>query len=375
MTGTVYRWHARSAAAAPAPMQLHYLVFDFSDEDSGRGSFDAMACSTAVAPARAAGRDRSRARLGPSRVRARGGALEDEGEWAYDLQGVAEPDTPVDLAYQGGGRVVLASRRRRGGDHADLHARRFARLLPRAPQVVRPRRLTRVSSRSAASVQNGQGPCRIPPARPFRAGMEPHASEVLAPCSPSPPPCSQCRASASSGRRGREGRRRRVPTRVVPGAGHRPRGAEGRRRQGGRLPLPPIPSCCPNGARPPCGWASRCTSGLDLQGDTIKALRAVKQPSDASDAISPAAVAGMRPRTTACWWSRTGSIACSSWSSAWSRPDADRVAKMHRAAPSAPARARTSSGRSRYIRSSRIARIRVLPAGSPATCNYRRRRS
>jgi len=89
-------------------MQLHYLVFDFSDEDSGRGSFDAMACvpaarlSALLAEAGAVLAWAHRA-FGPA------GALEDEGDWDYELQGVAEPDTPVDLVYQGGSRVVLAS--------------------------------------------------------------------------------------------------------------------------------------------------------------------------------------------------------------------------------------------------------------------------
>jgi hypothetical protein len=86
-------------------MQLHYLDFDFSDEDSGRGSFDAMA---SVLP------DRLPALLaeiatvlgwatdafGPS------GALEDEGEWDYEVQGIIEPGTPLKVAYDEGSSEV-----------------------------------------------------------------------------------------------------------------------------------------------------------------------------------------------------------------------------------------------------------------------------
>ena len=79
-------------------MQLHYLDFDFSDEESGRGSFDAMA---SVLPARLP------ALLGEiaavlrwaSQSFGAAGALEDEGEWDYELQALAEPDTPLPIAY------------------------------------------------------------------------------------------------------------------------------------------------------------------------------------------------------------------------------------------------------------------------------------
>jgi hypothetical protein len=88
-------------------MELHYLDFDFSDEESGRGSFDAMA---AVAP------DRMPALLAEisavlgwaGRVFGPAGALEDDGEWDYELEGAAEPDAPLDVAYdEGSGRVSL----------------------------------------------------------------------------------------------------------------------------------------------------------------------------------------------------------------------------------------------------------------------------
>lgn len=88
-------------------MQLHYLDFDFSDEESGRGSFDAMASVAAPRlPALlaeiASVLDWAGRAFGPA------GALEDEGEWDYELQGVAEPDMPLGVAYDAGiGEVSL----------------------------------------------------------------------------------------------------------------------------------------------------------------------------------------------------------------------------------------------------------------------------
>jgi hypothetical protein len=79
-------------------MQLQYLDFDFSDEDSGRGSFDAMA---AVDPSRLAALLAEVGAVLRWAARAWGpaGALQDEGEWDYELQGTIEPDTPLELAY------------------------------------------------------------------------------------------------------------------------------------------------------------------------------------------------------------------------------------------------------------------------------------
>jgi hypothetical protein len=100
-------------------MELRYLDFDFSDEDSGRGSFDAMAT---VIPGRmpallaeiSAVLRWARRAFGPA------GALQDDGEWDYDLEGIAEPDTPLELAYdERTGEVARASRNRPGADHTD----------------------------------------------------------------------------------------------------------------------------------------------------------------------------------------------------------------------------------------------------------------
>ena len=88
-------------------MQLHYLDFDFSDEDSGRGSFDAMASvATSRLPALLA---EMAAVLGwAGRAFGPPGALQDEGEWDYELQGIVEPDTPLEVGYdEGRGEVSL----------------------------------------------------------------------------------------------------------------------------------------------------------------------------------------------------------------------------------------------------------------------------
>ena len=88
-------------------MQLHYLDFDFSDEDSGRGSFDAMA--SVVASRLPALLAEIAAVLGwAGRAFGRAGALQDEGEWDYELQGIVEPDTPLEVVYdEGRGEVSL----------------------------------------------------------------------------------------------------------------------------------------------------------------------------------------------------------------------------------------------------------------------------
>lgn len=80
------------------PMQLQYLDFDFSDEESGRGSFDAMA---SVVPARLpAPLDEIAAVLRwANETFGAAGALQDEGEWDYELQALAEPATPLQIAY------------------------------------------------------------------------------------------------------------------------------------------------------------------------------------------------------------------------------------------------------------------------------------
>jgi hypothetical protein len=88
-------------------MQLHYLDFDFSDEESGRGSFDAMA--SVVSSRLPALLAEIAAVLGwAGRAFGRAGVLQDEGEWDYELQGIVEPDTPLEVVYdEAQGEVLL----------------------------------------------------------------------------------------------------------------------------------------------------------------------------------------------------------------------------------------------------------------------------
>jgi hypothetical protein len=88
-------------------VNLQYLDFDFSDEESGHGSFDAMASVLA---------DRLPALLAEIAgvlgwafgTFGRPGALEEGGEWDYDLQGVIEPGTPLVISYdEGAGALHL----------------------------------------------------------------------------------------------------------------------------------------------------------------------------------------------------------------------------------------------------------------------------
>lgn len=80
-------------------MHLRYLDFDFSEDAEGTGSFDAMASSFA-------------AQLPPlleeiTAVLAWAhqhwpdgcGPLEDGGQWQYDLHGVQEVSTPLELTF------------------------------------------------------------------------------------------------------------------------------------------------------------------------------------------------------------------------------------------------------------------------------------
>ncbi|MBE7941092.1 MULTISPECIES: hypothetical protein [Ramlibacter] len=71
-------------------MELHYLDFEFSDEAQGRGSFDALA---SVAPVRlpALLAEVSAVLRWAARHFGPAGALEDEGDWDFDLQAHAEP--------------------------------------------------------------------------------------------------------------------------------------------------------------------------------------------------------------------------------------------------------------------------------------------
>lgn len=80
-------------------MTLDYLDFDFSEDVQGHGSFDAMASATpAKLPALQAEvlrvLDWAQREFGGRR-----GPLDEGGDWDYELQGVQEVATPLDVAW------------------------------------------------------------------------------------------------------------------------------------------------------------------------------------------------------------------------------------------------------------------------------------
>lgn len=79
-------------------MSLHYLDFEFSGDPQGQGSFDAMA---AVAPAQFPALQSEVVRVLAWAERAFGpaAALEEGGEWDYELQGTRETSTPLRVLY------------------------------------------------------------------------------------------------------------------------------------------------------------------------------------------------------------------------------------------------------------------------------------
>lgn len=91
-----------------APMELHCLDFDFSDEESGRGSFDAMASVLAPrVPALLA--EISSVLRWAAQTFGPAGALQGDGEWDFDLSGIAEPDAPLEVTcHERTGEVLLS---------------------------------------------------------------------------------------------------------------------------------------------------------------------------------------------------------------------------------------------------------------------------
>jgi hypothetical protein len=83
-------------------MSLHYLEFDFSGDEEGHGSFDAMA---SVPPAQFPALQAEVLRVLGWAERAFGpaAALEEGGEWDYELQGTRENTTPLRVLYGAGG--------------------------------------------------------------------------------------------------------------------------------------------------------------------------------------------------------------------------------------------------------------------------------
>lgn len=90
-------------------MTLDYLDFDFSEDAQGHGSFDAMASAT---PAQLPSLQAEVLRVLAWAERdfgGRRGPLDEGGDWDYELQGVQEVATPLDVAWdRAGARLQLA---------------------------------------------------------------------------------------------------------------------------------------------------------------------------------------------------------------------------------------------------------------------------
>lgn len=85
---------------------LHYLDFDESGDELGHGSFDAMA---AVAPARVPALQAEIARVLDWAHATFGepGPLEDGAQWDFELQGVREATTTLQVRYTRGQALAL----------------------------------------------------------------------------------------------------------------------------------------------------------------------------------------------------------------------------------------------------------------------------
>jgi len=80
-------------------MDLHYLDFDYSEDADGTGTFDAMA---SVSPAQIPALHAEIARVlawAHQQFPDTCGPSEEGGEWQYDLQGVQEVSTPLELRF------------------------------------------------------------------------------------------------------------------------------------------------------------------------------------------------------------------------------------------------------------------------------------
>ena len=80
-------------------MTLDYLDFDFSEDADGHGSFDAMA---SAAPAQLAALQAEVLRVlewAHHDFAGQRGPLDDGGDWDYELQGVQEIATPLEVRY------------------------------------------------------------------------------------------------------------------------------------------------------------------------------------------------------------------------------------------------------------------------------------
>jgi hypothetical protein len=83
---------------------LHYLDFDYSEDAEGHGSFDAMA---SVLPAQLPALQAEVLRVlawAHEEFAGERGALDDGGDWDFELQGVQEVSTTLDVGYDAAAR-------------------------------------------------------------------------------------------------------------------------------------------------------------------------------------------------------------------------------------------------------------------------------
>lgn len=90
-------------------MHLDFLDFEFSDDGAGRGSLDALASvSPAQWPRLLAEVERVLA-WAHAQFPGLRGAVEDGAEWDFELQGLREVPTPLEIGYdEGSGRLRIA---------------------------------------------------------------------------------------------------------------------------------------------------------------------------------------------------------------------------------------------------------------------------
>lgn len=80
-------------------MTLHYLHFDYSEDAGGLGSFEAMAATAAAQAPRVQAEAAQVLAWAYQQFEGACGALDEGGEWDYDLQGKVETSNAQSLRY------------------------------------------------------------------------------------------------------------------------------------------------------------------------------------------------------------------------------------------------------------------------------------
>ena len=91
-------------------MQLDYLDFDYSEDDEGTATWDALASATAERLPALAAEVEQLLRWAHRAFAGRRGAIEEGGDWDFDLQAQHDDGTPLDIRYdEATGRLQLAA--------------------------------------------------------------------------------------------------------------------------------------------------------------------------------------------------------------------------------------------------------------------------